>query len=125
MGCRSALQCTDGRQWGDFKHPPFKMSFTSSKYCWSSDNPCPTKCVNSGETYRWVGIARTSYAIHRTSWKGYSANFVLTAFSEVAGYQCDSTAAWRSVGALLLRLPSVGVLAAELDSLPYSGEHKD
>src|SRR5918911_5080524 len=54
---------------GNFKHPPFKMSFTSSEYCWSSGNPFPTKCVNSGETYRCVGIVRTSYAIPRTSGK--------------------------------------------------------
>ena len=46
------------------------------------------------------------------------SDFRFTAFSEVAGYQCDSTAAWPSVGALVLGLPSVGVLAAELDSLP-------
>src|ERR671921_1397444 len=69
---------------GNFKHPPFKMSLTSSEYRSSSDdNRFPTKCVNSGETYRWVGIARTSYAIHRTSWKRNSANFAGTEFSEV------------------------------------------
>jgi hypothetical protein len=27
---------------------------------------------------------RVSYAIHRSAWKGYSPNFVLTAFSEVS-----------------------------------------
>src|SRR5918994_931480 len=53
----------------NFKHPPFKMSSTSSEYRWSSDdNRFPTKCVNSGETYLCLGIIRTSYAIHRTSW---------------------------------------------------------
>src|SRR5215204_5342170 len=38
------------------------------------------------------------------------SDFRFTAFSEVAGYQCDSTAAWPSVGALVLGLSSRATL---------------
>ena len=61
---------------------------------------------------------RITQTANELSFDSFLTNFASTEFYEVAGYQCDFTVAWRRVGALVLGLASVGVLAAGLDSLP-------